>query len=361
MRRKHFSATRLFNDLLRWGQAVVIVDDSLYVHGGMSDPYNQYSYTAAPTTNNVLFLSLKDEFAVNSPPWELVSGSDNSSTSQGPSIAWHTLSATNTSYVLSFGGLGDANSPPSIQTQPDSAWILNILERLAPSWSQQSSSWASEPMRRIHHSTVSAADGKVYIIGGEKADGSRTAFAEHFVFEPQAPLFSQLPTDNGPPAITGQCSVILRTGIAVVLGGLDDASDSLIPFSTIWTLDTTNSSPSWSTASVASDSLPGPRRAFACTVFGAGNKILIQGGSDANFQETYSDGWVLDTSQNPWTWSKVDSLSGIGARRDHFAVPYGSQVIFGFGMLLSRTTSISPTILTSTFLYRLWKLWSCRF
>jgi hypothetical protein len=40
---------------------------------------------------------------------------------------------------------------------------------------------------------------------------------------------------------------------------------------------------------------------------------------------------MLDTTTNPWTWSRIDALSQIGARRDHFAVCYGGQVIFGFG------------------------------
>ena len=58
---------------------------------------------------------------------------------------------------------------------------------------------------------------------------------------------------------------------------------------------------------------------------------MIQGGCDSSFETNFADGWVLDTTTNPWAWSGIDALAQIGARRDHFAVSYGGQVIFGFG------------------------------
>ena len=49
-------------------------------------------------------------------------------------------------------------------------------------------------------------------------------------------------------------------------------------------------------------------------------------------QTVFGDGWVLDTTQSPMSWTTVDALLQVGPRRDHFAVAVGSEVIFGFGV-----------------------------
>ena len=170
----------------------------------------------------------------------------------------------------------------------------------------------------------------MYLVGGEKDDGSTAGYSDHYVFDPSTPSFTQLPSNNGPPDIYGHCSVILSDGRMLVLGGYSASEASMIPFSTIWTMDTTSSSLSWSSASVNGDTLPSGRRAFACAWL-EGDKIIIHGGSDASFQTSYSDGWILDTTSSPMEWSNIAALSQLGARRDHTAVQVGSQVLFFFG------------------------------
>ena len=140
--------------------------------------------------------------------------------------------------------------------------------------------------------------------------------------------FNSLSTSNAPPDIYGHASVILSDGRILVLGGYSPSQSQLLPFSTIWVLDTSKAQ--WSVMSITSSSLPSPRVAFAAAVIGSG-KVIIHGGCDSSFQTNFADGWILDTTTNPWTWSKIEALSQIGARRDHFAVSYGGQVIFGFG------------------------------
>ena len=70
--------------------------------------------------------------------------------------------------------------------------------------------------------------------------------------------------------------------------------------------------------------------AFAAALLDDGG-ILIHGGSDADLQTNFADGWILDTSQSTMGWTQVEALSQLGARRDHFAVPQGDLVLFGFG------------------------------
>ncbi|KAK0469742.1 uncharacterized protein EV420DRAFT_60223 [Desarmillaria tabescens] len=319
-----------YTALPRWGQAVAVLNDCLFVHGGKTDEYNSYSYTQAPTNNDLLYLSLSSSFNLTSPPWELISSSSDTLTSQGPAVAWHTLSGLNSSSMLLFGGAPATNSATVSTNRADSSWMLDVYVRSAPEWEQEALAWAGQPTRRIHHSTVTSISGQVYIIGGERADGSGVALTDHYVFDPDSESFTQLPSTDGPSDITGHSSVILSNGTILVFGGYSQSQDSLLLFSTLWTLDTTQSTLSWNLISLSTTILPNPRRAFASTCID-GNKVVIQGGSDASYQTTYSDGWILDLSQDSLNWVEVDALTQVGARRDHFAVPIGSSVMFGFG------------------------------
>ncbi|KAJ3483887.1 hypothetical protein NLI96_g6004 [Meripilus lineatus] len=337
--------------LPRWGQAAALVQDTLFVHGGRVDNYNSYSYSSAPVSNDLLSLSLSKSFDPSSPSWQYISGCSTCPSPSGPAVTWHTLSAFNTSHILLFGGDPGPNSPIVLPDNPDSATLLNIGNPSSPSWTYVDSSWAGEPDRRMYHS-ASSAGGKIWVVGGIKADGSNAAYSQHYVFDPHVPSFTQLPTMNGPPDLYGHTSLVLSNGLLVVFGGFSPSQSMMLDFNTIWTMDTTQSSPSWSTVTLSGSSLPTPRRGFAATVL-SGDKILIQGGADSTLQTIYSDGWILDTSKSPMAWSQVEALSQLGPRIDHLAASVGNTVLFGFGYTGSRAASTSLSIfdtLSSTFL-----------
>ncbi|KAI0822521.1 hypothetical protein BC628DRAFT_1326966 [Trametes gibbosa] len=323
----------------RWGQATALVDDALFVQGGRTDQFNAYGYSSAPVNNDILLLPLNATFNLSSPPWQYIAGCSNCTSSQGPAVAWHTLSAFNTTNVLLFGGDAGPNGPIANPEEADSAALLTVADRTSPVWTLETESWANEPLRRIYHSS-SSTGGKIWLIGGEKADGSDNAFSDHYVYDPAGPSFTQLPSTNGPPDIFGHASIVLPDQRLIVLGGYSPSQTALLPFSTVWFLDTTQPTLTWSTLSVSTSSLPSPRRGFAATLLDNGN-ILIQGGADADMQNIFSDGWVLDTSQNPMVWSSVDALSQVGPRRDHFAIALGSEVLFGFGYAQSAPVNAS--------------------
>ena len=292
--------------------------------GGKTDPYNTYGYTSAPWNNDLLFLSLSTPFNPAAPPWQYISGSQNTSTSQGNAVAWHTLSAFNTSFCLVFGGNTGPLSNIVVLDISDSAQLLDVFDLTTPTFLTLPNNWAGEPQRRMRHASASA-NGKIYIIGGEEADGSGNTFSTHYIFDPSVPSFTQLPTQNSPPGIYGHAVVILFDGRLLVFGGIADGQ--LVFFSTIWILETNLT---WTLASVDGSSLPSPRAAFAVVLLDDG-RILIQGGCDAAFQTNLDDGWILDPSKNPMTWTPVSALSQVGARRDHSAFNVGGQVVFGFG------------------------------
>ncbi|KAL0953257.1 hypothetical protein HGRIS_004507 [Hohenbuehelia grisea] len=184
----------------------------------------------------------------------------------------------------------------------------------------------------MHHCTVTIPDGRIYIIGGTKTDGSDNALSDHYLFDVNVPSFTQLSSTNGPPDIYGHACIILPDGRLLVFGGYSQSQGRHIPFDVIWVLDTTKDSgtPEWTLLAVSTSNLPSPRRAFAAVLLPDG-RILIHGGSDAHLQFNFEDGWILDLSQDSAVWTKVDPLSQLGARRDHFAVASGNEVIFGFG------------------------------
>lgn len=325
----------------RWGQGAALVQNNLYVFGGRTDQYNTYSYSAAPVSNDLLSLSLSSSFNTSSPPWTYVAGCQDCSSNQGPAVAWHTLSAYNNSQLLVFGGDPGPNSPIVLPEKADSAVLLDVSNTQSPQWMYETQSWANEPLRRIYHTAVSSG-GKIWIVGGEKADGSGNAFSDHYVFDPQGPSFTQLPSTNAPPDIAGHGSVVLSNGWLLVFGGYSPSQQQLLPLSAVWAIDTTQSGASWTTLAVSNASLPEPRRGFAHTLLDNG-RVLIHGGADAELQNSFSDGWILDTTQSPMVWSPVDALSQLGPRRDHTAVSQGSTALFAFGTLFSAQHGLALT------------------
>jgi len=149
---------------------------------------------------------------------------------------------------------------------------------------------------------------------------------------PSPPSLCSLP-EVPLPGIFGHAAIILFDGRLLVFGGISQGR--LVPLSTIWVLDTTKSNLTWVLASVDASNLPSRRAAFAVVLLDDG-RILIQGGADAAFQTNLADGWILDPSKSPMTWTPVPALSQVGPRRDHFAFSAAGQVVFGFGALSPR-------------------------
>lgn len=330
-----------YTPLPRWAQAGALLENILYVHGGLTDQYDQYSYTSAPPTSEILLLDLSTSFSATSPPWQLLSNT--TTTSSSPSLGWHTLSAFNMTSLLLFGGQPGSNSQTVLTSLNDSAILVSAYDRADPSFFIESQNWGGEPMRRIRHS-ASSTGGKVWIVGGEKADGSGNGFFDHYLFNPVLQEFVMLPSDgNAPPDIYGHASLILPDGRLLILGGYCASCGELIPLNSVWSLDTTQAILAWDMISVSNYTVPNPRRDFAAVVLATG-EILIHGGGDGELQTTYSDGWILNTTQIPMVWQEAQSLQQLGARKDHLAIQCNGQVLFAFGYGSSAPASATVEI-----------------
>lgn len=307
----------------RWGQAVTILNDALVVYGGKTDEYHLYSYASAPPTNDILYLPLSSAFTGTNPPWQVLPAA------QGPTLSWHTISPLNQTYLLVFGGDPGPNSPQVLPGLADSAAVLNLGSLTSPKWTLEPQGWANQPPRRLYH-TSSYANQKIYIIGGAKADGSGLPVYDHYVFDTVRLRFTLLPTPGGPEDLVGHVALVTSDGLLLILGGFSPSASRLLPLSTIYVLDTKQPNPAWSTIHTMGVDVPPGRRAFAAAVT-PGGKIVIHGGADATMQTTMGDGWMLDL--NSKMWRKVDALSNLlGPRTDHFAVPVGETILFGFGV-----------------------------
>ena len=130
----------------RWGQAHAIIQETLWVYGGKTDRYNQFSYSSAPNTNDLFQLDLSQLFDLSNPPWQAQGYCGDNAGCQGPLIAFHSLSAYDPSHMLVFGGQPDPNSNIVLPDRADSAWTLNVQDNDSPSWVDESEGWANEPL-----------------------------------------------------------------------------------------------------------------------------------------------------------------------------------------------------------------------
>ncbi|KAG9105006.1 hypothetical protein FRC06_002927 [Ceratobasidium sp. 370] len=289
-----------------------------------------YSYNSAPNTNDLISLDLSSTFSLSDVPWTYISGSSAPSSNQGPTVSFHSLTPFNSTTMLLFGGDGGPNMvrPAS----PDSAWLLDMSSPGAPVWVQKAQGWANEPVRTVHHSAVGSF-GRVWITGGEKADGSMLPANGHYVFQPWVPSFDQLSSSIMPPVVSGHASVLLPSGTLLVFGGYNPSTGAMADMGTIWMVDTSQAVPVWSKVA-ATGAIPPARHSFACTTLGDG-RVFIHGGADARTQVVYADAAILDPSQNPMQWTALSGFDQVGARRDHLAVGVGSQVLIAFGYGIS--------------------------
>ncbi|KAK4684239.1 hypothetical protein P7C73_g5954, partial [Tremellales sp. Uapishka_1] len=320
----------------RWGHAAVFLPSppTLLIQGGKTDPSSSYTYSSAPNVNDVILLPLNGSFETSSPPLSLLPAS-----TSAPSYAWHCLSSLSDAQILSFGG--DGGTTEAIETSTDSSWVFNVnVNDQSGTFTHESSDWGNQPMRRIHHS-CSTNGGRTIITGGEKDDGSATSFADVYSFDAPSSSFSALP--SLPRGLYHHTSLLLSNGTLLVLGGVytdpSTGTASLLPLSTLYTLDTTASSSSWNQATLGGTP-PTGRRGATAALNSEGSKAFVFGGADATLSNVLGDGWVLDL-QNP-AWSQVtDGSSGAGARFDHTAVAVGNDQVILFGGEYNFSVNIS--------------------
>lgn len=290
---------------------------TVVVHGGKTDPNHEYSYSSAPNTPQLMSLDLASSFNLDSPPWQTLSATSS------PALAFHTITAYSQTEFLFFGG--DPGPSYPLSTRNDSAGSMWFNGNSA-TWTTHPENWANEPLRREFHSATSWYN-KVFITGGEKADGSGLAFKEPYQYDSGSSQFTQLSSDNGPPDLIGHASLTLSNGTLLVLGGYSNSLSQLQPLSTIYTFNI--SSNTWSSFNASGGTVPDGRRNFAAVMLGD-SQFLIQGGADGSLANGLSDGFIFDL--NAKTWTNVTALEGVGARWDHTVFAAGSQVFFAFGM-----------------------------
>ncbi|WWC62496.1 uncharacterized protein I303_105092 [Kwoniella dejecticola CBS 10117] len=314
----------------RWGHAAVYIPSppTLIIQGGKTDPSSSYTYTSSPNTGETLILPLSSAFSTSSPPFTSLD------TPSAPTSAWHTLSPlssiNDTWEILSFGGDGGTTEP--VQTGFNSAWILSVDPKQPDmKYTRLPAAVNGQPMRRIYHSTTSSPDGKAYITGGMKGDGSGATFSEVYTFDPASSTFSPLP--DLPVGLYHHSSVLSPNGTLLAMGGAytspSTGGAALQSYGTLYSLDTTSSMPAWKQVTTTGN-VPEGRRGATLVTSEDGSKAFLFGGADATLAEVYGDGWELDLAKCAWE-EMGTSDQGVESRFDHTAVSIGGSHIAIFG------------------------------
>lgn len=292
-----------------WGQSGVLLGPAatLFIQGGKVDTPG-YTYTSAPNTAAALVLPLNTSFWASSPP---LASLNTPTPPNAPDYAWGCIAptsydpATSTWTLLAFGGAGSFNSATPIGND-DSAWTVTLNTHTSSvSLTHQPSGWGSQPSRRQHLACVAYnTGGMVYITGGQSTNDVGAPFATAFVFDPATSTFRPLP--DLPVALFHHMSVLLPSGILVVLGGVyinqQTGMPALQPLSVVFTLDTTNPNAGWVTVALSGPVPPGRRGASATVI--TSSEVFVFGGADVTAQTPCGDAWVLNLSGGG-NWTQV--------------------------------------------------------
>jgi len=169
-------------------------------------------------------------------------------------------------------------------------------------WTHEPTSWGNQPLRRLYHSAAGPdEDGKVYITGGLKGDGSGATFADVYAYDSGTARFETL--SSLPEGMYGHSSVLLPNGTLVLVGGVSTSpvtgNPVTTPMTRVYSLDTTSQASAWQEVGVSGEE-PAGRRGTAMVLSGDGSKAFLYGGGDAALNEAYADGWELDLTTSTW-------------------------------------------------------------
>ncbi|UZJ51438.1 hypothetical protein CBS101457_000758 [Exobasidium rhododendri] len=319
----------------RWGQASALYGDSALIHGGKTNGDSPggggYTFTSGPATGELLLLNLTESFSTAYPPWTSINTSSSSISS--PSVAFHSISPIRKgSQLMLFGGdVLDTSTSPSGN---DSAYMLKLSASSSEaSWSAADSSWG-EPIRRIHHSAETDGKGSIWIMGGEKDDGSMIQLDELWAFNQSAtsPSFVQQSSPTG--GLVGATTTLLSDGTVLVLGGQNSTGlQDLSSVSAYSITDKTWERIATSGVNSTSQGYPAPRQGHVAVSL-PDKRVFIHGGASSDWSEAMSDAWILDWKASPPVWSQMSTPSSSvvpSARFAHSAVAIGNRIVIMFG------------------------------
>ncbi len=161
-------------------------------------------------------------------------------------------------------------------------------------------------MRREWHTSESNGQGIVWITGGERADGSGIVLDQQWTIDTtdSSPSFQLVPS-SPPGSLVGSTSTMLSDGTLLLLGGMD-ASGQLQSMQNLYAFSSKSATWSQTATQTASSSaqvarqnaFPAPRRDHIAVSL-PDQRVFIQGGASADLSTVYSDAWILDWSVNP--------------------------------------------------------------
>lgn len=329
--------------IYRWGQSALLLspvdDPTLLVVSGKAYVAGQ-TITSTPTSSSTLALSLNSSISdLSAPPWI--------ESSVGPTAVYGSALALSMTSALFFGG--DATGDPlvPVQGQNDSSWLLSYPAATTAAWSKQPAAWASQPVRRQSHYSVSATNGtlsRAWIFGGVRADGSGIGPAD--TWELQIDIAAEQQLSNGrwgqwsgaqtaPPTMFDGQAVLMPSSSGgqptiYLIGGVQsvDSAQSLVDMSSVWAFTPGEEigSGSWKEVELRGGSgVPAGRRGHVAVAVDD-EKIWVQGGRSLDGATVLSDSAMLDVRRR--TWTRTSDGEAVWGRS---AVSIGETVLLAFG------------------------------
>ena len=208
---------------------------------------------------------------------------------------------------------------PSGSTFSDYLDALLVYDTKSGEWEQSMADGA--PPDRVGAAFTSIGNGNGLLFGGSiysNGDWERTS--EVWIFEGKTLSWSQLDTENTPPARSATALSADDGGNVVIFGGLDQ-NDHLL--SDTWVLNIKQGA--W--MPLTADAVPSPRSSALMAAIDSGVFVLYGGKND----DTYFGGlWLLDIKSGMWV--QLDAYDSAPDARLTGALPiYGDGSIYIFG------------------------------
>ncbi|KAL1916685.1 uncharacterized protein VTP21DRAFT_5389 [Calcarisporiella thermophila] len=306
------SATLALTPQKRWGHGAALVDNKLYLYGGMTVEATKQS------TNELLVLDMTQSFALGGSDYNFAS----EPSSTGPAVAFpgFSVGGPGNKHLYLYGGNISEPSP------------FYYYNTVSGTWNHPEGAVLPDPRRRQGRNMVShLSDGKLYVWAGEDPNTENPVTNELWLLDTtQSPgtNFVRATASGAPNARVHHGLVMVGDNIYVIGGAA--GKEALVEMSRIDCYNVRTSS--WTTLT-AGGALPAPRQGHS-TVATHDGKIILFGGSNADYSTYYSDIAVLDTTQNPPTWSAPTTQGTKPAgRQEHSCTMAGTRMVCAFGQI----------------------------
>ncbi|KAJ1569557.1 hypothetical protein HK096_002714 [Nowakowskiella sp. JEL0078] len=269
-------------------------------------------------------LTLYLDLATSPPVWYLPK-----SQPQFPQITGHAAVVVGTRILLLFG---TSSYQANLQLKDPVAWF----DPSTSIYSVIATTGLKTGVVRVGHTAVyHSSSNAVFVYGG--VDGNNALVTDLWILSLNSMSWKTSPIPKyATTGLVGASSVIIGNDTMLTCFGTQDSS--IAPTNKCYVYNITLSI--WANASISNSNatLPSPRSASTMTLLPSGDVLLYGGGNFAN-DVSFSDVYILNTSQLNYTWIKVNLTDG---EQPDPSFDYGSVSIDGYLVVWGGRSKVMP-------------------